>query len=110
MKKTIVFIMVLFVAMLFFLNIESAVALTDDDRATDALIFEQIDSFNPVQEYQIRSRNSENFDHSKDTFGLCNISALTTLLNRRLKADYQSSSISSTSVMKSIKTVRETLI
>ena len=105
MKKKTVFITMLVITILAFLNVGLADTLTDADRATDALIFDQIDSYNPFQEYQIRSRNSEDFDHSSDSFGLCNISALTTLLNRRLKADYQSSSMTSYSVMQSISSV-----
>lgn len=73
--------------------------LSDADRAVDTARFDTIDSQGPVSEYQIRSRSS---DYKTDRGGLCNVSAITTLLNRRLAADYISGSFSVADVFKSL--------
>lgn len=84
----------------FFVANALADSLSDSDRARDISIFDSIDSCYPKSEYQIRRRKNQ--DLSTDDGGHCNISAITTLLNRRLAADYRSGSFSVTNVLKSL--------
>lgn len=78
----------------------NAETLTEADRQIDERRFSIIDAKNPISEYQIRRRN--NTDLSGDNGGVCNVSAITTLLNRRLAADYISGSFSVRDVLQSL--------
>ena len=74
--------------------------LNDDQRTRDMTIFDAIDACNPKSEYQIRFRNNANLQ--SDGGGACNVSAITTLLNRRLAADYQSGTFTVSNVLTSL--------
>lgn len=94
-RKTLGFVLVLS----FFLHI-STFAFAEGDSVIDGQYFSIIDSRNPISEYQIRNR--KNADLTGDNGGLCNVSAITTLLNRRLAADNYSGTFSVTNVFQSL--------
>ena len=99
-KKFVVMILWLLFIVICFSVSAFADSLNNDLRAQDIAIFDQIDSNNPKSEYQIRFRNNSNL--SSDGGGACNVSAITTLLNRRLVADYQSGSFTVSNVLTSL--------
>ena len=108
MKKAFIFLLITVVVFLISLSVALADfkdELTDEDRAKDEQIFATIDDYKPISEYQIRYRSGSDLKKGKigtDGGGLCNISAITTLLNRRLAADYICDSFSVEDVLASL--------
>ena len=102
-EKNVIYIAYLLVGFLciIFLPLKDAFAdtLSEADRAIDLLRFDLIDARGPISEYQIRSRSS---DYKTDKGGLCNVSSIATLLNRRLAADYRTGRFTVANVFKSL--------
>ena len=90
-------VLCIIITILLFTSTAFAGTLTEEQRNTDAYIFSYIDEKKPMSQYQIK-----HYSGSSDLGGICNVAAMTTLLNRRLAAENKTETFTAKQVFQSL--------